>query len=293
MYIPAVEFHQARTLSQAFDLLRACGPSARLLAGGTDLLVDLKAKRVTTDHVISITRVGELKGISRAGGGLRIGALSTITELDESPSLAGGFESIRDATRRMAVLQVRNVATVGGNLASAVPCADLPPIFIVLNARARIASPEGQRELPVNEFVVDVRKTALGRNEILSSVTVPKPPPRFGAAYERFGLREGNAIAVAAAAAGLRLAADGTIETAIIVLGAVSPIAKIAPRSSAIVQGKRPSDDLFARAGEAARGEAEPISDVRGSASFRRDLVAVLVQRALARAVQRASGVIS
>jgi len=290
MYMPSLEFHQATTLPEAFDLLQTCGPSTRVLAGGTDLLVDLKAKRISTDHVISITHIGELKGISLENGSLRIGALTTITQLDESPLLEGSFDPIRDATRLMAVRQIRNVATIGGNLASAVPCADLPPILIAMNARVHIASRDGEREVPIKEFLLDVRKTALDRHDILSAITVPQPPPRFGAAYERFGLREGNAIAVAAVAVGIRLASDGTLETATIVLSAVSPIPKIALQASSIVQGQHPSDDLFARAGEVARGEADPISDIRGSTSFRRDLVAVLVQRALTNAVRRAGG---
>lgn len=293
MYMPAVKFHRATTLSEAFDLLRRCGPSVQLMAGGTDLLVDLKAMRLKTDHIVSISRISELTGITLGGDGLRIGALATITDLDESPLLDTDFEPIRDATQRMAVRQIRNVATVGGNLASAVPCADLPPILIAMNAVTHLVSPEGLREIPVSKFLLDVRRTALRGSEILAAVSLPIPPVGFGAAYERFGLREGNAIAVASTAASLKLAGDGRIEDAVIALGAVSPIPIVAPSAASIVLGQRPSEDLFARAGEVAKTESKPISDVRGTASFRKDLIAVLVQRALSKAVLRAGGDIS
>ncbi len=290
MYMPAVEFHQARTLPEAFDLLSRCGASVQVLAGGTDLLVDLKAKRLTTDHIVSISRICELKGISRSDDILRIGALSTITELDESAHLDGVFEPIHDATKRMAVRQIRNIATVGGNLASAVPCADLPPVFIAMNARVCLSSRKGNRELPVDEFLLSVRKTALDQNEILTAVTIPAPPPGFGAAYERFGLREGNAIAVASAAVGLQIANDGRIQSGTIVLGAVSPTPKIASKASSLLKGQPPSEALFTEAGNTAQSESQPISDIRGTASFRKDLVAVLVRRALDTAVRRAVG---
>lgn len=290
MYMPTIEFHQATSISETFDLLRRFGPAARLLAGGTDLLVDLKAKRVTADHVISISRIADLRGVSRRDGALRIGALTTITELDESQDLGKEFEPIRDATQCMAVRQIRNVATVGGNLASAVPCADLPPILMTMGACVCIASPSGEREIPLRDFLIGVRQTALGPEDILTTVVVPQPPDGFGAAYARFGLREGNAIAVAAAAAGLKLSSDGTIEDATIALGAVSPVAIIAPNASSLLCGNPPTAALFAKAAGVAKDEVNPISDIRGSATFRKDLVVVLVQRALAKATQRAGG---
>ncbi len=287
MYLPSTKLHQATTLAKASELLQRFGSTARLLAGGTDLLVDLKAKRITADHIISINRIDDLKGVTLSAESLRIGALTTITELEETPLVRDQFPAILDATRSMAVRQVRNLATVGGNLACAVPCADLPPVFIAMNAAVALWSPRGERLLPLEQFFLGPRRTARREDEILSRVEIPHAPPGFGAAYARFGLREGNAIAVAAVAASLRLAADGTIEDARIILGAVSPIPKLATKASELLLGSVPAGELFAKAAEVATAEADPISDIRGSAAFRGELIRVLAARALAKALRR------
>jgi len=288
MYLPTIELHQTSSLTEASALLERFGSNARLLAGGTDLLVDLKAKRVAVDHIISINKIAELKELSFDGSALSIGALTTITQLDESPIVRERFPAIADATRSMAVRQIRNLATVGGNLASAVPCADLPPILTAMNASARLWSPRQQRLLSLEAFFLGARRTARRENEILSGVVVPQAPPGFGAAYARFGLREGNAIAVASVAAGIQLAPNGMIGTAKVVLGAVAPIPKVAARASALLAGAEPTETQFALAADEAVAEADPISDVRGSAAFRRELVGVLTRRALTNGLRRA-----
>jgi len=287
MYLPTVEFHQTTTLDEASQLLVRFGDHGRLLAGGTDLLVDLKAGRVVADHVISISRIDELRGVTEDAGGLRIGALTTITELGRSTPVRERFTPILDATRRMAVHQIRNLATVGGNLASAVPCADLPPIMTAMGASVELWSPDRTRTLPLRDFFVGPRKTVLQKREILSAVVIPAMPPGFGAAYARFGLREGNAIAVAAVAAGLQLGDDGTIADAKVVLGAVAPLPKPADTATARLVGNAPTEACFAAAAKAAREEANPICDVRGSAEFRCELVEVLAKRALIKALER------
>ncbi len=287
MYLPSTTLHQTTTLAKASELLQRFGTGARLLAGGTDLLVDLKAKRVTVEHIISINRIDDLKGITVRDNSLHIGALTTITDLDEAPPVREDYPAIRDATQSMAVRQVRNLATVGGNVASAVPCADLPPIFIAMNAQLALWSPRGERLLPLEQFFLGPRRTARRDTEIISAVEIPGAPPGFGAAYARFGLREGNAIAVASVAASLTLANDGTIKHARMVLGAVSPTPKLATKAAESLSGSSPTKELFENAGALAASEANPISDVRGSAAFRRELIGVLATRALAKALKR------
>ncbi len=289
MYLPSVEFHRTQSLAEVSKLLERFGSNCRVLAGGTDLLVDLKAKRVSTDHLISISHIASLKTITASNDALRIGALTTITQLDESQLVRDRFPSIVDATRVMAVRQVRNLATVGGNIASAVPCADLPPILMALNASVALWSSSGERVVPLHEFFVGARRTVIHETEILSAVIVPNSSSNFGAAYARFGLREGNAISVAAVAAGLTIANNHTIKNAIITLGSVSPIPKIAKEASNVLIAEKPSEALFARASEEAVAAADPISDVRGTAAYRRELVGVLTQRALSTALQRAT----
>lgn len=288
MYLPGIELQEATTLEEAAHVLTRYAPDARILAGGTDLLVDLKTGRIRCAHLVSINRINALRGISETDGALRIGALTTITQLDRAPVVRGRFVPLLDATSRMAAPQIRNLATVGGNIAAAVPCADLPPILTAMNASAVLWSADGQREVPLREFFVGPRATVRGEGELLLAVIVPKPPPGFGAAYARFQLRNGNAIAVAAVAASLLLADDDTVQDARIVLGAVAPIPKLIESAGARLIGRPPDEDAFRAAADATAPEAEPICDLRGSAQFRRELVGVLTRRALTAALQRA-----
>lgn len=288
MYVPDIELHETTTLIEAAELFRRFAPNARFLAGGTDLLVDLKAGRVATKHLISLNQIDELRGVSLTDDGLAIGALTTITELGRSPVVRERLAPILDATTRMAAPPVRNVATVGGNIISAVPCADLPPILIALGAEAVIGSPEGERVIPLESIFAGPRRTVLGGGELLKAVRVPFEKPGFGAAYERFGLREGNAIAVASVAAGLKVDDDDIVTAARIVLGAVAPLPKMVEEAAALLVGRPANEQSFADAGVAAREAARPISDVRGTAEFRRELVEVLTGRALDTAHQRA-----
>lgn len=286
--MPDFELHETSTLAEASDLLRRYGTDARLLAGGTDLLVDLRSARVRVGHVISLNRIDDLRGISMSEAGLRIGALTTIAQLDRSDIVRERFSPIIDATSRMSAPPIRSVATVGGNIVSAVPCADLPPILATMHASVALWSPEGERSVPLASLFVGPRQTTLCEGEVLSAVLVPCMRSRFGAAYERFGLRDGNAIAVASVAGSLELERDDTVRECRIVLGAVAPIPKLVESASAALVGKKPEADAFREAAAAAMSAAEPICDVRGSAEFRRELVGVLTQRALKTALQRA-----
>ena len=288
VHLPDIELHEADTLEQAAKLMRRYAPDARLLAGGTDLLIDLKAGRVSVRHVVSINRLNALRGVAATDGGLRLGALTTIAELAASPLVREGFVSLLDAASRMAAPQVRNLATVGGNIAAAVPCADLPPVLMVLGASVVMWSAAGERQVPLESFFVGPRQTVLQKEEVLTAILVPQAPPRFGAAYARFQLREGNAVAVASVAAGLLLNADDTIRHARIALGAVAPVPKLAQSAGDLLAGKRPDDRSFEAASVAAMEATEPISDIRGSAEHRRQVVGILTRRALAAAHQRA-----
>jgi carbon-monoxide dehydrogenase medium subunit len=288
MYLPQIALHEASTLDDAAAAMTRYSPRARLLAGGTDVLVDLKSGRINIDHLVSINRIDALRGLSITENGLSIGALTPVGRLEQSPFVSGCFSPILDAARKMASPQIRNVATVGGNIAGAVPCADLPPILIAMGALVKLWSPSGERKIALDDVVLDVRKTALRDDELLTKVLVPTPPPRFGAAYVRFGLRDGNTIAVAAVAAALTLGDDHEIQHARVVLGAVAPIPKVVEPAADILRGQTPEDEVFRHVAVLARDAAQPISDVRGSADFRRELVEILTRRALAAACQRA-----
>ncbi len=260
--------------------------SVRLLAGGTDLLVDLKTGRIGIDHVVSIGRIEGMRGVDRSADGLSIGALTTLAELVNT-ALTDDYAPIHDAVNVMAAPQVRNVATIGGNLASAVPCADLPPILIAMNASVTIASARGQRDVSLADFFVGPRETVLGDGEVLVRITVPPPPDRFGAAFHRFSLREGNSIGVASVAASVVFDDAQVIREAILVAGAVAPTPVIVDGAAAGLIGRPLNDDSCQDAADAVMNATRPIGDIRGSAEFRRELCGVLTDRALRSAAQR------
>jgi carbon-monoxide dehydrogenase medium subunit len=288
VYIPDFELHKPSTLEQAGAILKQHGLDARLLAGGTDLLVDLKTGRVVADHVVSLHFIDGLRGLSKDGGALRIGALTTVNQLNDHPLLDGPFAALRDATRKMAAHQIRNAATVGGNIASAVPCADLPPLLITMKAEVILWSAGGEHRVPLETFFLGPRQTVMKEGEVLTAVVVPEPPAGFGASYARLAHRNGNGIAVAAVAAGLTVK-DGVIEEARVVLGAVAPIPLHVEAAGKLLAGRAPDAAAFAEAAAAAEKAAEPISDVRGSKEYRRDVVGVLTTRALEGALARAA----
>jgi carbon-monoxide dehydrogenase medium subunit len=290
MHISALELHEAKSYEDAAALLSRYSPDVRLLAGGTDVLVDLKSNGNSVGHLVTLERIESMHGITEESDGLRIGALTTISELDESPLISGVYEIIRDAASQMATLQIRNTATIGGNIASANPCADLPPVLIALDAIAVVFSEQGPREVPLQDLITGPRETILAQDELLAAIVVPRPPPRFGAAYARFGLRNGNSIAVATVAASLILDDDGAVHDVHIALGAVAPRPVKVDAANLWLEGRKLNGDSFDEVARAAMEAAQPISDVRGSAEYRRELVGVLTRRALATAEQRAKG---
>jgi carbon-monoxide dehydrogenase medium subunit len=290
MQIPTLELHEAASFEDAAALLSKYSPDVKLLAGGTDVLVDLKNNGNGIGHLVALSQIETMRGIAEEADGLRICALTTITEIDDSPLISGPYEILRDATSQMATLQIRNTATIGGNIAGANPCADLPPVLMVLNAAAAVISTAGQRDVPLHELITGPRETILAQNELLAAILIPRPPARFGAAYARFGLRNGNAIAVAGVAASLTLNDDGTVHNAHIALGAVAPRPTSVEAANLWLEGRKFNGDALDEAARAAMESAQPISDLRGSAEYRRELVGVLTRRALMAAGKRAKG---
>lgn len=288
MYLTDIVFHDAATLEEAGSLMTQFAPNARLLAGGTDLLVDLKTGRAKYGHVVALTGIPSLRGITADTNGLRIGALVTPNELAAHPVVKERFTPILDATSKLAAQQIRNMATVGGNIAGAIPSADLPPILIVMGASVIIWSPRGERTVPVESVFVGPRKTSLAPDDILTAIYVPTPPSRFGAAFSRFAQRRANACAIAGVAASLRLAENGSIADARIALSAVAPTPILVPGITELLAGQPASNETFMKAASAAAEAAVPISDVRGTAGFRAQIVSVLARRALETASSRA-----
>ena len=289
MAIMDFAYHRPASLAEACALGERLGADAAYLAGGTELLPDYQREREAARHLIALDGLDELRGIAAGGGGLRIGGLATIAEIAASPVVRTTFPALAEAARAIGSPQIRSRSTIGGNFCRAVPCADTPPAAIAGEARVRLVGPAGIREMEAERFFTGPRRTALLPGEVLVAILLPAQPPRSGASYQRFAHRKGSALAVAAVAA--RVIMDGgVIREARIALGAVAPVPMLVRRAAAMLRGEAPSHDLFVLAGAACAEEALPITDLRGSADFRRELVGVLARRALDAAVTRARG---
>ena len=287
MEIGDLHYHRPATLAEACRLGRELGPGCRFLAGGTEILVDLKHQRDTADHLVSLRDVPELREIRSDEDGLRIGAMVSLAEVAESEAVSREYPALREAVLQMGGAQIRNQATIGGNFCRAVPCADTPPVCIAAGARLRLFGNEGERSLPAEDFFLGPRQTVMQAGEILVDIHLPPMPPDAGASYQRFSTRGGMAVAVASVAALVRKDNE-RIAAARVVLGAVAPVPFWARECCAALADETPSEELFARAGAIAAAEAQPISDLRGSEAFRRELVAELTVRALRVALDRA-----
>ena len=275
--------YKPTTLEDAFAILIEHGSDAAILAGGTDLLVDLRVQRRDEHHLVSLASIDELKGISKTETGVCIGAATTLNDLLQSDVIQQNYPSIIEATQVMGSNQIRNTGTIGGNIASAVPSADLPPVLLVLDAEVVIASQNGERTVPLCEFFQGVRKTCVGIGEIVKCISLPTT--KGSAVYERFDLRQGNSLAVAAVAASVTM--DGvTITEAKVALGAVAPTPEIVEGVDAVLSGNSCCDDLLSEVAQLAIEASNPITDLRGSAEYRRELVGILTTRAIKRAVE-------
>jgi len=280
------EYQTPTTLEQATALLAR--PGAYPLAGGTDLLVKMRYRRLTPTCLVDLKHIPALTRIVVDENGLLLGAAVTCADLVAHPDVRQTYPGLIDAIAIIGGTAIQNRATVGGNLCNAAPSADSAPALIVHNAQAVIAGPHGERTLAVSDFCVAPGQTALAPGELLVAIRVPPPPPRSSAAYLRFTPRHEMDIAVAGAAAWLTLTEKGTIADARIALGAVAPTPLPVTEAAQALIGRQPEETAFATAAHLAQEAARPIDDVRGSAAQRRHLIGVLVRRTLRIALERA-----
>ena len=283
-------FHEPKDLSEVCQLLAKYGGEAKIIAGGTDLLVDLKHRSIRAEHHVSISGLEELKGIVIKNNKLWLGANVTLNTIAASELVKKYLKALSESAFSMASEQIRNMGTIGGNIASAVPSADLPPVLIAAGASVLILGEEGHRKIPLAQFFLGPRKTILKYDELLEQVIVPRQPKNSAISYKKVMLRGANALAVAGVAAGLTLK-EGLIKNGLIVLGAVAPTPVVAKEASAALKGQ-PADNgldngLFEKAAEIAARESRPIDDIRGSKQYRQELVRVLTKRALTEALSR------
>lgn len=282
----AFEYVAARDSGHAVALLAEHGSSVKILAGGTDLLVELKSAPHAPQMIVDISRAGDLKNIALTDEGLSIGALVTHSEIMDSRLIRDTFPALADAAHTIGAVQTRNLGTLGGNLVTCVPSMDSGPTLIALEALVTIAGPQGRRQMPLAAFFVGPRKTALKPTELLVEIVIPRRNLGKPAHFLKSGLRKGQALALVNVAASLWLDRDKhTFAEPRIALGAVAPVVMRATQAEAYLEGRAVTPEAMAEAGRIAAGEARPISDFRASAGYRRDLIAVLTKRALENAV--------
>ena len=283
------EYIAPGSLDEALEAMMRHAPHVKPLAGGTDLLVDLKHTLNGPQVVLNIGDIPELKGIKETADGLRIGATVTHTEIQQAPLIARHAPAMIAAAATIGAVQTRNMGTIGGNLVTCVPSMDSGPVLVALDAQVTVAGSEGLRQMPLTEFFVGPRKTALGPDELLVDILIPAAMLGRPASFLKFGLRKGQALALVNAAASVAIQ-DGRIAETRIALGAVSPTVIRAVKAEALVTGQEVGDTAALRqAGEVAVTEARPIDDFRASAAYRRELIAVGTFRVLEEALTRAT----
>ena len=275
-----LRYERPVTATDAVALLAQDG--TRVLAGGTDLIPQLREGRRTARTVVDLKHISDMTALSRlADGSWRLGAAASIGMLGRNAGFAAAHPGLLASARLIGSLQIQNRATLGGNLSNAAPSADAVPLLIALGAQAEISALSGQRTVSVEAIAVGPGRTSLQPGEVVVTIVLPPPAPSSAAVYHRFTPRREMDIAVAGSGVHLAIGTDGTIALARIVLASVAPRPLRALKAETVLIGEKPSAALFAAAGAAAAAEARPISDTRGSADYRRELIAVLTRRAL------------
>lgn len=276
-----------RSVDDCLKTLARRGGDAKVVAGGTDLLPQLKNGLLRPAFVVDLSGLAPLRRLTAGRQGLRVGAGVTARQLELDPRVQKRYASLAEGGALVGSVQIRNLATVGGNLCNAAPSADLAPPLMALEAEAVIAGPAGKRQVPLADFFLGVRRTVLAPDELLLELVVPAPGRRSGGNYLRHTPRRELDIAVVGVASQLTLA-DGVCARARIALAAVAPTPVRALAAERALEGQPVTPEHIERAAELAVGAAQPISDQRGSAEFRRHLVRVLTRRTLTTAFARA-----
>jgi carbon-monoxide dehydrogenase medium subunit len=282
------DYARPYSIGEAVQLLSGAGEKARVLAGGTDLLVQLRADRKQADLVVDVKRVREMNEINyNPEKGLALGAAVPCYQIYGNSSLREKYPALAEVASIIGGTQIQGRASIGGNLCNAAPSADSVPLLIALRARCRIAGVAGEREVPVEEFCTAPGRTILKPGELLVSLLFPSPARGEGACYIRFIPR--NEMDIAVAGAGVDVVIDdGVIRSARVALASVAPTPLFVREAGESLAGSAADADAIQRAAEIAQQAAKPITDMRGTADYRRHLCAVLVRRALHAAIQRA-----
>ncbi|MGH9679912.1 MAG: FAD binding domain-containing protein [Candidatus Acidiferrales bacterium] len=281
------ELAEPSTLTEAIALLDPADTNVRAIAGGTALMLMMKARLFQPTRLVSLHKLnGSLRGVSSTGdGGLRIGALTSLREMERSSTIRESVPVITRALRTLSNVRVRNVATLGGHLAHGDPHMDLPPILLTLGARARTLSPRGPRLIDISDLFLGYYQTSLAADELIEEVTIPAQPSDARAAYAKCTTLNADDWPAVGVAVWFRLDEDGIIREPRVAISAATERPLRARTAEQALAGARADLSSFSRASDAAAEELETLADIRGSASYKREMLRVHVRRALQSAV--------
>lgn len=287
----AKDYVAPATVDEAIRVLAANGPGARVLAGGTDIIIQVREGRKDASVMVDVKAIPELVEYSISAAGLKVGAATPCAKLYADPEVRRLYPALIDSATVIGSIQIQSRASLGGNLCNSSPAADSIPTMIALGGIAEIAGANGRREVPVEQFCTAPGRNVLQPGELLVSIRFPAPVANSGAAFERFIPRNEMDIAVVNAAASVVLSADGaTFVSARLSVGAAAPTPLFVTAAGDALAGQPVSDDTIAKAAEAAKAAVTPITDMRGSAAQRRHLAGVLTTRTIKTAIARARG---
>lgn len=280
------ELLEPRSMEEAIALLAQHGDGARIIAGGTAVVIMLKNRLISPGYVVSLGNLEELHYIrSEADGGLRIGATATLREVELSPLVQAGCRSLARTCRQVANVRVRHAATVGGNLAEADYASDPPGLLVAARARVRVRGPRGEREIPLKVFFRGFYETALEPDEILAELIVPPQPASMGSTYLKYVTRSSEDRPCLGVAAFVDVDAEGVCRDLRVVVGAVAEIPQEVESAERLATGERLTDDLIQTIAEGYVAAIDPLSDLRGSAWYRRQMIRVFVRDAIREAL--------
>jgi len=290
MLLPKFEFYEPASIQEAIELKQKYGPDAKLLAGGTDLLVHLKKKRITADHIISLMRIKDLVQIKMDEACVEIGACVTMAQLSNSQIIQEKFNALKAGADNLGNHLIRNRATIGGNVCNASPAGDTLPALMVYQAQIILQGPTGRRKMPIESFFQGPGKVDMNADELLVGLQLAIPSGNCGAHYIQLGKRKSSEINVVNVASFVQIdPGDQTIITARIALGSVAPTPIRSFYAEDALNNKTASESLFYEAGEIARQkDCKPINDFRGTAEYRKAMIGVLTKRTLAEAFRQA-----
>ena len=285
-----MRYEAPKSIKEAAGLLAKAKGSAFVLAGGTDLLVRMKAGMIEPDLLVDVKRIASMQSVTKTATGFRIGAAVPSAVLGENAALRKAWPGVVEGANLIGSDQIQGRCTIVGNLCNASPAADSVPAMVAAGAKAVVVGPKKKRTIAVEDVVTGPGRTSLKKGEVIEAITLPKPAPKSGDAYLRFTPRTEMDIAVVSAGVSLTLGPKGVVKKARVVLGAVAPTVVIVPAAAKAIVGTKLDDAALAKLAAACEAACKPIDDKRGTIEFRTEVAGVLARRAAQIAYQRAKG---